>query len=150
MIDKKRFITHLAIKAVASCLFVLLLTGCKTTERVQWQHDTTTIERVVVQELAVHDTVTIDSTKEQIVTVVRFDTIGRPYEVTKVEWRNRYITAQGTTQTQVIHDTITVQQSHQSGEAKMPAKKNKSVWWVVIVGLVLTGIGIYIKNKCGK
>ena len=108
--------------------------GCRTTERVVTQHDTLTIERNVAQEVVKHDTMTITNDVEQIVERVIYDTLERVRERVVVRWRDRSVTEQGTGQTVVVHDTITVQQgaAHHSETTTKP----RSTWWVwTIIGL---------------
>lgn len=127
---------------LVASLVASLVVSCKTTTKVVTLHDTIAIEVARVEHVFTHDTVTIDSTKEQIVTVVRYDTIGRPYEVTKVEYRNKYITEQGATQTVMKHDTIYVSQGTSVKEqTKQPKRSNIPA---ILLACIVGGIVIYI------
>lgn len=139
-------ILHVSVLVLSIC--VLLNTSCKTVTKTVVEHDTLTIEVGRVEHVYTHDTVTIDSTKEQIITVYRYDTVGRPYEVTKVEYRNKYITEQGATQTVEKHDTIYVSQGSSVTETKK--EKKRSAVPGVLLALVLAGVLIWVGSKTWK
>lgn len=129
-------------------IFIVLLTfgmpSCKTTTKVVTMHDTLTIERL--QEVRVHDTLTITSTEEAVVERVIYDTLERVKEVVRVDYRTKYLQEQGATQ--VMHDTITIQQTQQA-TSKQTTPKHSNVPAILLV-LVLVGIIGYIGFKVNK
>lgn len=127
-----------------------LLCGCtpKVTEAVKWQHDTTTIERVVMQEVIRHDTTTITANQEGEFYKVIYDTLERVKEVEVTRWRDRVLTEQAATDTKVVHDTIVMQQSHNQGEAKKSKPKTHPLrWWLTGIGCAAV-IYILIRLRC--
>ncbi len=128
---------------LVASLVATTVASCRTATKVVTMHDTLTVERSIVQEVMKHDTVTIDSTKEKIITHTIFDTVGRPYKVTKIEYRDRYITEQGATVTEVVHDTITVQQGSASTEKKTPGRCPWWLWWAIGIALAMMVPALY-------
>lgn len=142
------------MRTIALLTLCILLASCskKTTEVVKWQHDTTTIERVVVQEIVKHDTTTITADKDGETYKVIFDTLERVKEVQVTKWRDKIVKEHGESQQVVVHDTIVVKQGNESREVtktKQP-KQSSIVWWVLVAAMVMLTGYIYIRDKCGK
>lgn len=150
-IRRARFVAMLVAFVLGVVLACCSCTAGKAERVTQYVHDTITRERVTLQCVNVHDTITIHDTSERDEIRVIYDTLERVREVVKTAWRTRVVTEQGTAQETAVKDTTSTKKgttTHASKESKpQPTATRSRFLWGVFCGccvclLVLIVFGV--------
>lgn len=123
--------------------------ACKTTHTITTENarDTLVITRDSFVYRTTHDTITITRDKDRDVIRVLYDTAQRVREVVKIQYRDRYKEAQGTAQTQIIHDTIRVNAgSSVAVKTEKQQEKNNPFKWFIAGGIIAAVVIIFRKT----
>lgn len=137
------------MKGILYFVCALVLTAgahsCRTVTDTATMRDTLTITRDSVVYIHTRDTLTIQAEQERDIVRYVYDTAQRVREVVKIQYRDRLKAEQGSAQTAVIHDTITVQagaQMHTTHTIK--PKKSVSPWaWLLVALFVVACVALF-------